>query len=364
MEINKELINSFRDMVNSNSDFVYNVYKNVDNKNQWSVICSCMDWISVSVNFLSNKQELSHNIDIRVMEIFSIISSVDIIIESVTQLYRVFFCTTKGPFDGHKQIFLENQLNLSDDEYFKELRAMFGAHPVNLKHKNQTKWFASWPHDSFKSNKNIFEIRLYSNEIGVEDLCFGININEIEQYLFKYYLHLKTINDEIDKQFIRYCQSYKKITIHNVKSIVENLKTLQFESVRRFNNDYYKSCIDELLLLFSTSLNNYLLVEEQEYKKELCKVIDELFYNLQNMILADLENDKILNPDYPYQKIGYSISKLYTYDFDENKEPLFDFHMKSLDDFSGNRYAFIKSKSKNEIRLKMKMMLYRYNIIG
>lgn len=365
MNIDASLIGSFREKVNSNSNFILNTYRNRNNKDQWSIICSCMDWISVSVRFLSSKTSFDDDIDSRVMELFSVISAVDIILESVNQLHRVLFNTNEVPFQADNTIFKNNQLNLPDNDYFKELRAMFGAHPVNLNHKNGKRWYASWPNQSFFSKDNIFEIRLYSNELNVPDLHFGININEIESFAIKHYEYLNTLINEIDNQFNLYCEKYKKIEIPIQSSHLQMLNSLKTESQARFNNDYYKMCIDELIIVFSTDLNIPELAEEEcLYKQALVTVINEIKDNLQNMNLTDLTTDEILNPDYPYDKIGYSISKLYTYDFSPAEEPLFDFHLCQLNKFSNSIYNFTISDTKEQLVLKLKLMLYRFNVKG
>lgn len=368
MKLNKKLISSFRDKVNSNSHFVYNKYRNINNKNCWGIICSCMDWISVSVRFLTSKRNSNKNIDVRVMDLFSMISAIDIIVESVNQLHRVFFNTQEIPFSNESEIFLNNQLGLSDNEYFKELRAMFGAHPVNLKHKDNKRWYASWPHEPFSTQNTVFEIRLYSNDIDVKDLTFGININELESFAVKHYNHLISLKKEIDKQISDFSKQNRKIKIENKENIIDILKNLKEESIKRFNNEYYNESIDELSTLFNTTLQSQDLAEEEKiYKIELQKVVNEIKSNLQSMNIVNLVTDKILNPDdppYPYDRIGDLISKLYIYDFDSREDPLYNFYLKELDDFSNNIYHFKGTKTKDEIILKLKMMLYKYNTEG
>ena len=62
--IDIELITKFRDKVNSNSYFVLQRYKNVNEKNQWNIICSCMDWISVAIRNLYDMKNDNTNIDV------------------------------------------------------------------------------------------------------------------------------------------------------------------------------------------------------------------------------------------------------------------------------------------------------------
>jgi hypothetical protein len=365
MDLNATLIDTFRKKVNSHSSYVYNKYRDIDNKNHWNLICSCMDWITVSVKFLTTEINYDKDIDVRVMGLFSVISAIDIIVESINQLHRVLCNTQELPFTGENEIFLNNQLALSDNEYFKELRAMFGAHPVNLKHKNGKHWFASWPHEPFSSQNNIFEIRLYSNQVGINDLSFGINAFELEAFAIKHYNHLEFLINEIDKQLEDFCERYKRVKIGKKSDPLELLHVLRKESEIRFNSDYYNGCLDDLIIIFSTTLDIQELKEEEEnYKVRLKDVIKEIEKNLQAMKIVDLATDCSLYPKYPNGEIGYSISKLYDYGFDSSKEPLYDFHMKELDRFSNNIYRFASSETKEEVILKLKMMLYRYSKKG
>jgi hypothetical protein len=65
-----------------------------------------MDWITVSIRFLQDAPELSDNIDVRVMQMYSFISAIDIVAESITQLHRVFISHKNLPFKADKSIFM------------------------------------------------------------------------------------------------------------------------------------------------------------------------------------------------------------------------------------------------------------------
>lgn len=48
--MDSKLIDLFREKVNNNgADLILHRYRNNNGKNQWSIICSAMDWISVVV---------------------------------------------------------------------------------------------------------------------------------------------------------------------------------------------------------------------------------------------------------------------------------------------------------------------------
>jgi hypothetical protein len=364
LEISESLILQFRDLVNSNNDYVLFHYRNVKGKNKWNCICSCMDWISVAVRYLSNGIKFDENIDIRVMQLFSYISAVNIVVDSIIQLHRVFFDTDEVPFKGDKKIFVDNDFNLDDYDYFKEIRAIFGAHPVNLKSKKNLddKRYASWPFKPFSSQNAFFEVRLYSNRAGVEDINMSINILKVNEYLLRMYGYLDTIGGEIKKQYKDYCDQLSLQVFQKGKDPLERLRILEKESKKRLDTNYYKYIINDLIRIFETNTGmDSIAIEEEQFKTELINVIDELEANIQSMRFEELKTDEIINPKYNFNKLGYSISKLFTYEFSEKLEPLYKYHMKTLDEYSNSNYDFINTTKPAVLFLKLKMMLYRYS---
>jgi hypothetical protein len=360
MDLTDKLIDDFRETVNSNSGFVFHYYHSKEEKNYFHIVCSCMDWISVAIRFLSKDITPDVNVDVRVMQFFSVISAIDIVFESIVQLHRVIFQNNKIPFKGIHEIFKGNQLDLDDNDYFKEVRAMFGAHPVNLNGQGDQKWFASWPYDHLTTDKTTFELRLYSNKVGVNDLTFGLHINQLQDFLLQRYNYLTELKKEIIRQYDSFCKDMASQQIEFSDSPYELILILEKESAKRLNNEYYNGVIYELKKVFSTTLNeNHLSAEETEYKIILHQLINELHQKLQAMFFTDLKFYKYLNPDYSYPDIGYSVSKLFTYEFKREQEPLFDFHMKELDKYSSGQYGFSKTRNPDQIFLKLKMMLFK-----
>lgn len=96
--MDSKLIDLFREKVNDNgADFVLHRYRNINGKNQWSIIYSAMDWISVvdeiDVKKLSYKND--NDSSIRVM---TFIVCIDVLWEAIQQLHRVLFNTQEIPF--------------------------------------------------------------------------------------------------------------------------------------------------------------------------------------------------------------------------------------------------------------------------
>ena len=353
-KINNDLITKFRDKVNSNSYFVLHKYGNVENKNQWNIICSCMDWISVAIESLNDLKKDDSNIDIQSMQIFSYISSIDIIVEAVQQLHRVIINRTSVPFKGEKSIFLDNTSNKDDNHYFKHIRAVFGAHPVNIiDEKGQ--WFASWPYSSHIEGYD-FQVTLYSNMIDQDDITFGIKFNELEEFLHQRYSYLNTLIKTIDNQYDDYITSKISLPIIKNQDVIKQLQILHVEAKDRLNSDYYIHAIIDLFKLFKTQIspNNDI---ELEYKEKLYTVVDEIYHNLQEMKITDLLTDKVLYPNYP-SSLSYEISKLLSFLSLPTNNHLFDYYIKRINAKSNKQIIIDSNDSNDLIFLKVKIMMF------
>ena len=80
----------------------------MNEKNQWNIICSCMDWISVAIRNLYDMKNDNTNIDVLSMQTYLYISSIDIIFEAIIQLHRVLACDNSIPFKNDNSVFQKN----------------------------------------------------------------------------------------------------------------------------------------------------------------------------------------------------------------------------------------------------------------
>ncbi|HEY5585309.1 MAG TPA: hypothetical protein VIK78_12585 [Ruminiclostridium sp.] len=315
MTFDVNLKHKFRDRVND-SYFVLHVYRNAQGKNKWNCICSAMDWIDVTIEYINSSWDSNKNINIRCMNFYTYISSIDIMWEAIQQLHRVFFKTSKIPFIGDTTCFLNRAFEDDDNNYFKTIRACFGAHSTNLDEPSQPdnkdlKRFASWPFEGkYGWSKGDFEIRLYSNQPDEDDISFGVKIDELNKFSLKRYQYLNDIMKEIDRQYNQFLCKYRNKKFLLAGDVKEQLSILKEESKIRLNNDYYKHSIEELSMVYivqSESEKNNILLEK--YKEKLILVINEIYDNLQNMKFVDLKSDRILSPDFP-SELHYSFEKL------------------------------------------------------
>ncbi|HCU2506403.1 hypothetical protein [Proteus mirabilis] len=357
-----DLIREFRDLVNDNNSFIYVKYSNIRNKNLFNPICSSMDWIGVTTNYLYNFPSLSKDIDVKVMQIYSFISSIDITLEAIKQLHRILlddYKLKKWPFFKENNIFKNKTIkNINDDDYFKEIRAHFGAHPTNLNGNDNEKLFASWPfHPIFDDND--LSVRVYPNAIDKDDLKFGIKLNELIEYFDSRYCYLKDLMTEINKQYKNFCDEYKKIPIQNSQDIVSELEILKNEAEIRLNNNHYIYTLNDLTKIFRTSLGEHgLKKKETIFKEALEPLITEIRKNLQEMNLIDLKESKYISYSLKDKSHTYELTKLYTWLYSNSKDPLADYYLNKMNEISNGEYSFSILDSKEVNFLKLKIMLF------
>ncbi|WP_223666462.1 hypothetical protein [Escherichia fergusonii] len=365
--INDTLITDFRDVVNER-DFVYSYFINRNGKNQFSPICSCMDWITVSVRYLMNIPEISEDIDIKAMQIYTIISSIDIIVEAVRQLHRIIESDNnfmKWPFKGFVDIFKNKIHYLShedDDSYFKSIRAIFGAHPTNLKNNHGERLFASWPH-FYALNNNDFTISLYNNKPGVDDIIFGIKFNELISYVESRYKYLEKLMDSIVVIRNNHYDVLSAQVISSTDNIYDELRLLLSEVAIRGNNDYYRMQLEELIHLFDGCVKEKHLQDEvNEFLSKLYPIVLEIRNNLQKMNIEDLTTTcDVIISRLPTGELNYILQKMFSCLHSDRDDPLKDYYFDTLNKYTEGWYNFCSADNDSTTLLKLRMMLYRYH---
>lgn len=306
-----KVINDFRDFINSNSDYIYHKTHNKGGKNKFNIICSAMDWITVAVN---NINEFSSDferaqIDRYCMHVFSYISTIDIILESVIQLSRVITEKNESPFKGECIFFSENTLS-DDDEYFKHIRAVFGAHPVNLKNSENSneRWFASWPTVPHFAKYDM-QVFLYSNNPEKSDKVFGIYIKELNKYVKRKYLYIRFLKKFIEREYRDYVKLCQDSIIQYSGDVISDLMILQEELMKRLPNDYVEELIEESILFLqaeSTHSKNDNVV--LEFMAEVKAAVPDLKYAVQNLDYEEKESYKIFEYN-TYEEHHYEFQK-------------------------------------------------------
>lgn len=313
LQLDKSLINDFRNSINRNN-YLVNKYKNIDGKNKLNIIYSAMDWLSVAVDGLKSinleKGGLGYN-HVNTINLMQYLVTIDLIYESIIQLYRVLDDTSNYPYEDSKDIF--NQTEVSDDNYFKHLRAAFGTHPVNLqsidgKKRGNTRYYASWT-SSGELLGFDFVVSLYSNDaLNDKNVFMGINISEINAYAESRYNLIKDFINISDNISIVHVDTMIKSEIPYHKDYYEQVQILLKENEKRFGKSYGFAYIlgylDYLIRVDwnSTQFQSFNKTIIQEYIHYLHSLIPIIKENMQQMNVIPISKG-IKSYGYEFEKI-------------------------------------------------------------
>lgn len=310
-KFNESLITKLREEVN-NRGFVFFKYRDVNGKSHWNAICSCMDWLTVSVRSINGLGGLPKDIDEKSIYILSLISYIDIIDECITTLHSVLSGVKgrKSPFIEDKSVF-KGVEGKDDNLYFKELRARFGAHPVNLQDsKSGERHFASWPHDSLDGYD--LTVMLYTNVKDGKDRQIHLNKSDLIEFASKRVYYLDNLTSIIQEQYQQFTKWCKTTPIAKEKNPVAQVKVLLKASKNRLDSEYIEDYLQMIKNLLPVSMNDErFLGRETKFRLELCVLLDEIYEYLQNGHFGkDLEHTDVFSTDELYKNNNYVMGKL------------------------------------------------------
>jgi len=306
--VDNELLREFRNKVNKDY-MILQIFRNKDNKNKWSVLCSAMDWIEVALEGIDPALLSKGNDNKSSIKMITFLSCIDILWEAIQQTHRVLYDTNEIPFKEDNSIFKQE---VSDNIFFKAIRACFAAHPVNLQEvysddgKNE-RWFASWSGGTF--SRKDFSVILYSNVLDKESRFFDVSFAELLEFAKSRYFYLNELMTQIDLIVANFKCKYRKIPIERKTEIDGRIALLIEENKKRLNCDYYDYELNKLRLIFKQS--NFKNPKNQKvvdiYQKDLLLELEEIQNHLQNMNVNELDTE--IDVECP-SKSQYLFSKL------------------------------------------------------
>lgn len=375
-------ISKFRDFVHDeiNLDYMYKVYNLTNEKNKWNCICSCIQWIDVSRDYINNVEFDTENFNKKCMQVYLYISSIDVILESINQLHRVIYNTTKQPFRGKKDIFNSN-LNLDDNNHFKEIRAAFGAHPVNLKDRNDedVKYFASWPFENrhkFIHSEYDFYCNLYPNCKEIKDKVIGFKFNQLNEFLIQRYSYINKLKTQLEKDIKKFVNNFIDSVPELVNNPIEDIYNLKKFLSSYFESNRYDYTLDKLETIFKVYENypnpNVII---NQYIEELGKVIVEIHSNLTKGKFKELDTKYIISPSicneyvndsetYPKSMIFYFYEKFSEYISLNNNCDIKDLCIDAMNSYYNGVFKLEYSMSRQELLLVLNSGIFHFNLIN
>jgi hypothetical protein len=309
-ELNPELSNAFRNKVHDNDDFIRIFFSDFYGKDIWSKICSCMDWLDVSVQGI--KLPVPHkSMNITSLEFTHFIVTIDMIFESIKHLWSSLSLATgiDYPFGGDRNVFVAYEFDKewTDDAYFKNIRAWFGVHAVNgnkvqLKgFPNDTRFFTSW---SSSFDGNVFSISVYSNNSAAEKQYGGIKkifLNQIIDFISLRYNSLNDLITNIDDLYYKEKQKLKlKPVFLDKESTPLNQinQLLEQSNERKLTMEHYSIEIEKYISFLNCERDKFSDYDKelvQTYMNELENVIPAYYEIIQNVDWREHQIFELLN---------------------------------------------------------------------
>lgn len=317
-----ELAYRFREKANENM-FLMAKYSDTNGKDLWGCICSAMDWIDVGVQYIEKFQPSGRHGLHNCIEIFSFITAIDITYEAIISLFWVLQKNGENDMRGRTPFYKSKgcfsattDSSVTDDRFFKEIRACCGAHPTNLntlisddKSEEQQRRYASW---TYIENNKSFNITLYPENITGKTITVKISYAELIEYFEQRFEYLNTLIKRIDELYAEFRKEKANELIPKSDNPVEQLKFLKAANEKRLNNEYYNGIIDQLNSFFHTNFENKKNDDIiRDYRDKLLCGIKILHHNIQYLDYQDMMLDKLLYPPTLHVKcFGYEFAAL------------------------------------------------------
>ncbi|RXT08920.1 hypothetical protein [Ammoniphilus sp. CFH 90114] len=333
--LDSSLLEKFKQAVSDHDEFLINTYSNYNGKNLWNLICSAKDWLSVSVNGLPYIDLNHSHDDVRSLNVLQLIMTYDLVFQAIEQLHRVF--EMEHPLKKDDSVFNEA---VPDDAYFAQIRACFGAHPVDLRSadgtKSTDKYFASW--SSNVGGSGDYTVYLYSNNPDVvQPIPFSMSFAKIHEYTVKRYSLLSNVVSVIEKKNGIFVEEQRQREIERSSDVVEQLQLLLKEnSIRIGDGEGYHHDIQTLIELFTAPQDFPEQGREKvaKYLDSLHLLVDELYEAFQSMTFSEdgLAHGHLLHSrSHRFKDVFYDLGKVFEY-LNNSSYPLsmVDYHLERL----------------------------------
>lgn len=289
-------LNSLNRFINgSNQDDILLMLDKKFKDNKWSTICSVMHWFNVVKIYLDCNNILKKDTeDYNWGNVYLYLCSVDIVTKGINDLYKIVTNNNIHIFKGEKDIF--NDINNDDNEYFQNIRAVFGAHPTNLD-GNGEYIVASYP-TPYNSRINLLknEIKnwdyytlLWSKKKSnsLDQIQFGFSFADVDKYLDKHIMYLEVFYEEIINMINEYKKTISLKKINIIDDINKQMDLLLIEDKKRFN-EKYKYDLEKMKLLINIKIGDKQNEKVySEFRNLLISLVSKVYEVIQNPVNHD-----------------------------------------------------------------------------
>lgn len=335
-------LNSLNEFINGEhqDDILLMLRKNFK-EDKWNIICAAMHWFRTVEIYLNSNHLLDENEkDYNWGKVYLFLSAVDIVIEGINDINKIAKNNDRARlFFGDNEVFQD--IEKDDWEYFKNIRAIFGAHPTKLL-DNKEYIVSTYPTPYNPRNDVLcgktkgwdYYTLLWSKEKSddFKQLSFGFKFKDVEEYLDKCINYLDTIYNDILDMIYKYKEQTSKQPIEKYEDPIEQLNVLSKEDNNRLGGRYNYE-INKIKVLIETPINDKSNeIEYQKYRKILISKIPVLYNAIQHPENIDNINEilDIIDCDTECftNMSSYYYTKLFEYWHNEDMEEILIEHFK------------------------------------
>ena len=287
-------------------------------KDKSSIVCAVMHWFRVVSPYLDSSSVLENDTpDNNWGNVYLYISAVDIVTKGINDLYRFITGEDKHIFDGEKDVFGVDE---DDNQHFQNIRAIFGAHPTDLK-GNGEYIVSTYPTPYNKRIGTLMgEVKnwdyytfLWSKKKSdtLEQLPFGFSFKEVDKYLDKNISYLDEFYTEVSNKIRLFKEEISKKPIPVIDDNIKQLNIIKKKNIERLNGKYNYE-IDILIKLMKVKITDCFNSKiYSNYRKKIEVVIDDLLdavqypnkYHNIDFINCLIDSDNTDFDLYPYSKL-------------------------------------------------------------
>lgn len=271
MENYEHEIDHLRQLANKD-DIVFSMLQKRE-INDWNRLCSAMDW--AQMGFL--RLQSGYNSDFRNYRLYDYVSAIDIILDSLKLIGEIFGENIENPLEKTNYIKGLDIFDRGNDSLnIKRLRALFGAHPIDLKNgmkKKAKKYYCSWPGNI--ASKTEVSLFIYPEEQGVDSFIIRIDMTDLNYIIVELRNYIKDLCNEIKVATSKYIE-HSKVNVKLTGNHIEDIEQMIKQTKKVFYDKSLYSDIEKLKELYQTSLymtngeqitNRYMELTSKELEK-------------------------------------------------------------------------------------------------
>ncbi|PRS26904.1 hypothetical protein C6W19_24215 [Bacillus sp. RJGP41] len=195
--LNPAYIERFRDLMNY-GNYGYKTFSNLNGKDDWALICSHMDWIEAWVNEIEDIKTNGNDKYRDTINIAQFILGIDTIVTATKRTLEYFNINHFNILNSKTIFTKEHFTDNTDLDYFKKIRSTCAIHPTDIQAGKGKKFYAGWVvNDMFVGPD--FNIFVYHDKTGHEDICLDVKKNELILFAKAWYEKFVDLNLHLEK---------------------------------------------------------------------------------------------------------------------------------------------------------------------